>query len=166
MAARQVSASRTMVKLCDFGSAMFVGDNDITPYLVSRFYRAPEVILGLRYGARALPPPRGPSVVCLHVACERQEQPGKTRLVLLSDDSLLCLHVHEQTDLLTAALLGARRRACHGHVERGLRHLRAVHGQDPVPGAHQQRDAQAHDGRQGALPQEDAQEGGLYGQAL
>jgi serine/threonine-protein kinase PRP4 len=46
-----VSAARTMVKLCDFGSAMFVGDNEITPYLVSRFYRAPEVILGLKYGA-------------------------------------------------------------------------------------------------------------------
>ena len=41
---------RTMVKLCDFGSAMFSGDNEITPYLVSRFYRAPEVILGLPYG--------------------------------------------------------------------------------------------------------------------
>ena len=38
------------VKLCDFGSAMFTGDNETTPYLVSRFYRAPEVILGLKYG--------------------------------------------------------------------------------------------------------------------
>ena len=47
----QVSASQTEVKLCDFGSAMFVGDNQPTPYLVSRFYRAPEVILGLHYGA-------------------------------------------------------------------------------------------------------------------
>ena len=47
-----VSASRTMVKLADFGSAMFSGDNEITPYLVSRFYRAPEVILGLKYGER------------------------------------------------------------------------------------------------------------------
>ena len=45
-----VSASRTMVKLADFGSAMFSGDNEITPYLVSRFYRSPEVILGLKYG--------------------------------------------------------------------------------------------------------------------
>ena len=45
-----VSASRTIIKLADFGSAMFTGENDITPYLVSRFYRAPEVILGLRYG--------------------------------------------------------------------------------------------------------------------
>jgi hypothetical protein len=26
---------------------MFDGDNELTPYLVSRFYRAPEVILGL-----------------------------------------------------------------------------------------------------------------------
>ena len=24
-------------------------ENDVTPYLVSRFYRAPEVILGLKY---------------------------------------------------------------------------------------------------------------------
>jgi cell division cycle 2-like protein len=28
---------------------MFDGDNEITPYLVSRFYRAPEIILGLKY---------------------------------------------------------------------------------------------------------------------
>lgn len=42
----------TQVKICDFGSAMMAGpgtENDITPYLVSRFYRAPEVILGLKY---------------------------------------------------------------------------------------------------------------------
>jgi hypothetical protein len=29
---------------------MFAGENERTPYLVSRFYRAPEVILGLAYG--------------------------------------------------------------------------------------------------------------------
>ena len=28
---------------------MFAGENEITPYLVSRFYRAPEIILGLPY---------------------------------------------------------------------------------------------------------------------
>ena len=42
-----------MVKLCDFGSAFLETDGDgqdPTPYLVSRFYRAPEVILGLEYG--------------------------------------------------------------------------------------------------------------------
>lgn len=44
-----VNESRTIVKICDFGSAMFSGDNEITPYLVSRFYRSPEVILGLPY---------------------------------------------------------------------------------------------------------------------
>jgi serine/threonine-protein kinase PRP4 len=44
-----VNGSRTEIKLCDLGSAMFSGDNSITPYLVSRFYRAPEVILGLPY---------------------------------------------------------------------------------------------------------------------
>ena len=37
------------VQLCDFGSAMEVGSADAvpTPYLVSRFYRAPEIILGM-----------------------------------------------------------------------------------------------------------------------
>ena len=45
-----VSEDRSCVKVCDFGSAMFEGDNELTPYLVSRFYRAPEIMLGLRYG--------------------------------------------------------------------------------------------------------------------
>ena len=44
-----VNESRSAIKICDFGSAMFSGDNTITPYLVSRFYRAPEIILGLPY---------------------------------------------------------------------------------------------------------------------
>nr|ADI46819.1 PRP4f [Volvox carteri f. nagariensis] len=44
-----VNSRRTKVKLCDFGSAMLAGDNEVTPYLVSRFYRAPEVILGMKY---------------------------------------------------------------------------------------------------------------------
>ena len=43
--------SQRLVKICDFGSAMLAGDNEITPYLVSRFYRSPEVMLGLKYGA-------------------------------------------------------------------------------------------------------------------
>ena len=37
------------MKLCDFGSAAHIADSEITPYLVSRFYRAPEIILGLKY---------------------------------------------------------------------------------------------------------------------
>ncbi|ERE80290.1 putative serine/threonine-protein kinase PRP4 like protein [Cricetulus griseus] len=40
-----VNESKTILKLCDFGSASHVADNDITPYLVSRFYRAPEITL-------------------------------------------------------------------------------------------------------------------------
>lgn len=44
-----VSENKVVLKLCDFGSASLVSDNDATPYLVSRFYRSPEVILGLRY---------------------------------------------------------------------------------------------------------------------
>lgn len=44
-----VNESNLILKLCDFGSASLVSDNEITPYLVSRFYRAPEIILGLSY---------------------------------------------------------------------------------------------------------------------
>ena len=46
-----VSANFSSLKLCDFGSAFFETDHDNnpTPYLVSRFYRPPEVILGLEY---------------------------------------------------------------------------------------------------------------------
>ena len=47
-------ASQRVVKICDFGSAMLAGDNEVTPYLVSRFYRSPEVMLGLKYGEPAL----------------------------------------------------------------------------------------------------------------
>jgi len=37
------------LKLCDFGSACRFGDVEPAPYLVSRFYRAPEIMLGLPY---------------------------------------------------------------------------------------------------------------------
>lgn len=39
----QVNEHKTVLKLCDLGSASDVSENDITPYLVSRFYRAPEI---------------------------------------------------------------------------------------------------------------------------
>ena len=35
--------SKLILKLSDFGSASFIQDGEITPYLVSRFYRAPEI---------------------------------------------------------------------------------------------------------------------------
>ncbi|KAI9312097.1 kinase-like domain-containing protein [Dichotomocladium elegans] len=44
-----VSESKNALKLCDLGSASDASDNEITPYLVSRFYRAPEIIMGLSY---------------------------------------------------------------------------------------------------------------------
>jgi serine/threonine-protein kinase PRP4 len=45
------SGDLKQVKICDFGSAFREDDpdNNPTPYLVSRFYRAPEIILGLPY---------------------------------------------------------------------------------------------------------------------
>ncbi|KAI9328027.1 kinase-like domain-containing protein [Zopfochytrium polystomum] len=44
-----VTENRNILKLCDLGSASDASENEITPYLVSRFYRAPEIILGLPY---------------------------------------------------------------------------------------------------------------------
>ncbi|KAG8217153.1 kinase-like domain-containing protein [Butyriboletus roseoflavus] len=44
-----VNEHKTVLKLCDLGSASDASENDITPYLVSRFYRAPEIILGAPY---------------------------------------------------------------------------------------------------------------------
>ena len=38
-----------VVKICDLGSASKTDECEITPYLVSRFYRAPEIILGHKY---------------------------------------------------------------------------------------------------------------------
>ncbi|GFR11355.1 hypothetical protein TNCT_236411, partial [Trichonephila clavata] len=38
-----VNDRKLVLKLCDFGSASHVAENDVTPYLVSRFYRAPEI---------------------------------------------------------------------------------------------------------------------------
>lgn len=44
------SPSRTRVKVIDFGSSCYV-DQRVFTYIQSRFYRAPEVILGLAYGS-------------------------------------------------------------------------------------------------------------------
>ena len=36
------------IKICDFGSSKFIDEEEFmnTPYVVSRYYRAPELILG------------------------------------------------------------------------------------------------------------------------
>ncbi|KAJ8322939.1 U4/U6 small nuclear ribonucleoprotein prp4 [Batrachochytrium dendrobatidis] len=44
-----VTENKSALKLCDLGSASDISENEITPYLVSRFYRAPEIMLGLTY---------------------------------------------------------------------------------------------------------------------
>jgi serine/threonine-protein kinase PRP4 len=38
-----VNEAKNVLKLADMGSASDAQENDITPYLVSRFYRAPEI---------------------------------------------------------------------------------------------------------------------------
>ncbi|CDZ97335.1 kinase-like protein [Phaffia rhodozyma] len=44
-----VTENKSLLKICDLGSASDESENEVTPYLVSRFYRAPEIILGLPY---------------------------------------------------------------------------------------------------------------------
>eukprot|EP00656_Telonema_subtile_P028666 TRINITY_DN3124_c0_g1_i10.p1 TRINITY_DN3124_c0_g1~~TRINITY_DN3124_c0_g1_i10.p1 ORF type:complete len:497 (+),score=192.89 TRINITY_DN3124_c0_g1_i10:978-2468(+) len=44
-----VNDKHNLIKICDFGSASFIEECEITPYLVSRWYRAPEITLCLRY---------------------------------------------------------------------------------------------------------------------
>lgn len=39
----QVTENKSILKICDLGSASDESENEITPYLVSRFYRAPEI---------------------------------------------------------------------------------------------------------------------------
>lgn len=45
-----VNKELNCAKLCDFGSAADITDNEVTSYLVSRYYRAPEIILGKQSG--------------------------------------------------------------------------------------------------------------------
>ncbi|OWR43454.1 Prp4 [Danaus plexippus plexippus] len=44
-----LNEKKNVLKLCDFGSASKIKEHEPTPYLVSRFYRAPEIILGIPY---------------------------------------------------------------------------------------------------------------------
>lgn len=49
-----MNETRNVLKICDLGTAIDKTDAatahmDLTPYLVSRFYRAPEIILGIPY---------------------------------------------------------------------------------------------------------------------
>ena len=44
-----VTNNQKTLKLSDFGSAFPVEENTITPYLVARYYRAPEIMLGCTY---------------------------------------------------------------------------------------------------------------------
>lgn len=44
-----VNETNTIAKIADLGSAMTIDEVEETPYLVSRFYRAPEIILGVKH---------------------------------------------------------------------------------------------------------------------
>ncbi|EDQ89892.1 uncharacterized protein MONBRDRAFT_20788 [Monosiga brevicollis MX1] len=44
-----VNDKYNVIKLCDFGSAFLTDEVEITPFLVSRFYRAPEIMMGHKY---------------------------------------------------------------------------------------------------------------------
>lgn len=44
-----VNERRNQLKIADLGSAMSADENDVTDALVSRFYRAPEIMLGIKH---------------------------------------------------------------------------------------------------------------------
>lgn len=44
-----ISKDTKSLKLCDFGTAFNVDEATVVEYLVSRFYRAPEIIIGYPY---------------------------------------------------------------------------------------------------------------------
>eukprot|EP01006_Ploeotia_vitrea_P045449 TRINITY_DN66942_c9_g1_i4.p1 TRINITY_DN66942_c9_g1~~TRINITY_DN66942_c9_g1_i4.p1 ORF type:complete len:260 (+),score=149.01 TRINITY_DN66942_c9_g1_i4:628-1407(+) len=48
-----VNEAMNALKVCDLGSAGRISECEITPYLVSRFYRAPEIIIGNKYNEKA-----------------------------------------------------------------------------------------------------------------
>ena len=54
----QVNENKATLKVCDLGSASDVSENEITPYLVSRFYRAPEISASLSLLVDSAPRPR------------------------------------------------------------------------------------------------------------
>jgi len=45
-----ISKDTKTIKICDFGTAFPSNENTLVEYLVSRFYRAPEIIIGYPYG--------------------------------------------------------------------------------------------------------------------
>ena len=47
-----VGKDKKHIKLCDFGSAILVEESTITEYMVSRFYRAPELMLGCPFDSQ------------------------------------------------------------------------------------------------------------------
>lgn len=48
-----ISGGHNQVKICDLGSAVEFSEIEQTPYIVSRFYRAPEICIGAKYGPPA-----------------------------------------------------------------------------------------------------------------
>lgn len=44
-----VNEARSQLKIADLGSAISADDNEVTEALVSRFYRAPEIMLGIKH---------------------------------------------------------------------------------------------------------------------
>lgn len=44
-----ISKDTKIVKICDFGTSFPITEVVITDMLVSRFYRAPEIVIGYKY---------------------------------------------------------------------------------------------------------------------
>ncbi len=110
-----VSENKAVLKVCDLGTAAEVADGEITPYLVSRFYRAPEIILGLPYDTaidmwaigctlfelytgKILFPGRSNN----HMLLLQQETKGKLPHRMIKKAQLGAMHFDENNNFLSA----------------------------------------------------------------
>ncbi|BEI94822.1 uncharacterized protein CcaverHIS019_0704030 [Cutaneotrichosporon cavernicola] len=110
-----VSENKAVLKVCDLGTAAEVSDGEITPYLVSRFYRAPEIILGLPYDTaidiwaigctlfelytgKILFPGRSNN----HMLLLQQETKGKLPHRMIKKAQLGAMHFDENNNFLSA----------------------------------------------------------------
>eukprot|EP00438_Fugacium_kawagutii_P004634 Skav229025 [mRNA] locus=scaffold127:608401:615967:- [translate_table: standard] len=100
-----MTLSKTEIKLCDFGSAMDVGEAVKTAYLQPRFYRAPEVILGTGHLGTVLDSLTmydtqidlwSAGVTLFELASGKILFTGKTTLVLQSCFNIVCLATEER----------------------------------------------------------------------
>ena len=146
-----VNETKLMIKLCDYGSASYSHEAEITPYLVSRFYRAPEISkctsslaviclyrLGLSINLKTVNQSINHSSALIKWLFNQSINQSIKRITQwIKLHSLLCFSSWMSV------------RLWHRHVEHGDHGVWALHGPDPLSRQEQQPHDQTDDGREG-----------------